>query len=579
MVPIEKIELSSGEIKYPYGSVYDGLKPFVMQNLRQTVVLTGPNGSGKTRLLNLLAAFLKDRDKCDCKNFSINPDDGGKYTVSDFSHYDVPLQQPSDFPYFVVAGTADRLKKAEFANIDKEALLYIQCIAWHHENEFKKFNNLLKEIIGERIDDNAGKLTFFGLEFNNMRLSPGQQYLLRLCVTLFCNQKTIDLPDKRVLLLDEPEMHLHPGVLLKIVSKILAIFAETQIWIATHSISLLSIFDTADIWYMDKGKPKQMNSNSFEVLQGLLEESDHKAGYREKLEYFIQLPNIFALCEFAKESLKDAVSLSLKARMDGDKDPQIKLAETSIKEFDFSPEKEKEKIKKIKLIDFGAGKGRFFESLSKEDAEEYDYYAYNNANKTSGEDKDRCINIMSGRLGKDEAREKYFDNIKDLHDKMKGQADCVLLMNVLHEIDPTSWREVLKEEIRPLLAPGGLLIIIEVEELKRGENASSCGFLVLTEGASKILFGNNVRIIRQSSDDVKRGTISFIIAPEQLETVCLANIIKCVEFIKNEAMEKITEIRNETDSRENLSRKGIRHAFWLHQYANVSIALDSLKKE
>jgi len=569
MIPIEMITLLDSE--------YKGLKPFIMQNLRQIVVLTGPNGSGKSRLLNLLADFLKNRNSCGCNTFSIKPNNGGRFTVSDFSHYDAPLQLPSKFPYFVVARTAERLRKAEFANIDKETLLYIQCIARHDKEGFKKFNDLLKEIIGEPINDNAGKLTFFGLEFKDMCLSPGQQYLLRLCVTLFCNKTITDSSDKRVLLLDEPEMHLHPGVLFKIVSKIQSTFKDTQIWIATHSISLLSIFDTADIWYMEEGRPKQMNSNSFKVLQGLLEDVDQKVNYREKLEYFIQLPNIFSLCEFAKESLKDAVSVPLKERIDGKEDPQNKLAKESINELDFNQVKKKEKIK---LVDFGAGKGRFFEGLSEKETYKYDYYAYNAADETSGEDRTRCIALLSSRFGEDEVKNRYFDNIDVLREKLKGKADCVLLMNVLHEIEPSMWETVLKKEIRSLLTTDGILIIIEVEELSRGENASSCGFLVLTEEASKKLFGNDV-IIKKPAENTKnkqRGIIACIVGSEQLESVCLATIKGCVELIKKEAMEKIIETRKRSHLGEDVYQKGMYHAFWLHQYANASIALDSLNK-
>jgi len=569
MIPIETVTL--------LGSEYKGLKPFIMQNLRQIVVLTGPNGSGKSRLLNLLADFLKDRKSCDCDTFSIKPDNGEKFTVSDFSHYDAPLQLPSKFPYFVVARTAARLKKAEFANIDKETLLYIQCIARHYKDDFERFNILLKEIIGEPINYNAGELTFYGLKFKDMCLSPGQQYLLRLCVTLFCNETITDPSDKRVLLLDEPEMHLHPGVLFKIVSKIQITFKNTQIWIATHSISLLSIFDTTDIWYMEDGRPKQMNSNSFKVLQGLLEDAEQKTDYREKLEYFIQLPNIFSLCEFAKESLKDAVSISLKERIDGKEDPQNKLAKESINELDFGQAKKKEKIK---LVDFGAGKGRFFEGLSEEETHEYDYYAYNAIDETNEEDKARCIALLSSRFREDEVQNKYFDNINVLREKLNGEADCVLLMNVLHEIEPSMWEMVLKKDIRPLLTIGGILVIIEVEELYKGENASSCGFLVLTEESSKKLFGNDVKIrkLAENSKNKQRGIIACIVGSEQLENVCLTTIIGSVELIKKEAMEKITKIRKQSHSGEDIYRKGMYHAFWLHQYANASIALDSLNR-
>jgi len=560
-------------------SEFNGLKPFVMENLRHVIVLTGPNGSGKTRLLKLLAEYLRNKNECSCKNFSIYPENAeDKFIVSDFSHYDAPLQLPSSFPYFVISLTNNRLRGGEFANIDKEALLYIQCIAWHNKDEFKQFNSLLEKIIGEQIYEKNKKLTFFNLEFNNMNLSPGQQYLLRLCVVLFYNQRKWDYSNeyKRVLILDEPEMHLHPGVLLNVIDTIQDVFKNTQIWIATHSITLLSKFDSADIWYMKKGIPKQMNSNSYEILTGLLAEKGQKINYREKLEYFIQLPDIFSLCEFAKESLKEALSLPLKERTDGKPDVQVELAkQTMFEDFDISLS-----IKNKKIVDFGAGKGRFLEGLTEDDINQFEYYAYNIANGTANEDKNRCETLLNNKYGENGARDRYFEKITDLHTKYEGQIDCVLLMNVLHEINPCQWEVTFKNEIRPLLSDDGRLVIIEVEELTRGENASSCGFLMLTKKSSEKLF-NNVETREPSHINKKRKIIAYIIKSKQLDSIHQEKIRNAIASIQMESMEKIKEIRENSRLKNNGNphQNGIHHAFWLHQYANASIALDSLKKE
>lgn len=573
MASIEKIRLSAK---------YKGLESFVMDNLRNEIILTGPNGSGKTRLLKLLADYLKNKDSCECKDFLIYPDRAElEYKVSDFSHYDAPLQLPSAFPYFVVAKTAYRLKAAEFANIDKEALLYIQCIAQHNKSEFEQFNNLLEKIIGERIHDDNGKLTFFSLAFKDMNLSPGQQYLLRLCVALFCNRQDNFTPDKyrRVLLLDEPEMHLHPGVLLNVMHKIQEVFTETQIWIATHSITLLSMFDSVDIWYMNNGKPKRMGSNSYDVLQGLLTDKTQKTDYRAKLEYFIQLPDFFAICEFAKESLKEAESLSLKERIDGEPDPQNTLAKQVMNnEFDFDTPNT---LNKKKLVDFGAGKGRFIEGFSNKDIDTFEYYAYNIINDLNHDDKTRCLDIMASRFGDDRVNEKYFENITELHNRLANQIDYVLLMNVLHEIDPCEWENTLKKEILPLLSDKGKLIIIEAEELTHGENASSCGFLILTEEASKKLFGSVTINRPKDKKDKKTKIIAYIVGPKEIGNICKENIKDAVNTIYDEAIDKIKKTREKqtANSEENPHQKGIRHAFWLHQYANASIARDSLSKE
>jgi predicted ATPase len=173
-------------------------------------------------------------------------------------------------------------------------LLYIKDISTQekYENDFLKFNSLLQDILkGKIVKKKTGELFLFGQPFENMKLSPGQQYLLRLCVTLHCHTtETSGDTQAKVIFIDEPEIHLHPRVLIDIIKYIRQNFQKSQIWIATHSISLLSTYETTDIWSMANGKPKRMGSNSQAVLNGLLSENTDDNDYRSKLEQFVALP-------------------------------------------------------------------------------------------------------------------------------------------------------------------------------------------------------------------------------------------------------------------------------------------------
>ncbi|WP_374759976.1 AAA family ATPase [Acidithiobacillus thiooxidans] len=53
--------------------------------------------------------------------------------------------------------------------------------------------------------------------------------------------------------MDEPENHLHPSAVIDLLDAIKEQNPHGQIWIATHSIPLLSHYDEGSIWYVDEG--------------------------------------------------------------------------------------------------------------------------------------------------------------------------------------------------------------------------------------------------------------------------------------------------------------------------------------
>ena len=90
----------------------EGLNPFSKINLGNVVILTGSNGSGKTRLLKLLQkhiASLKNGHSTCPLRLEISTPNGNEYLsesnaeyidVNNYSHYDAKLQSPNKFtPY------------------------------------------------------------------------------------------------------------------------------------------------------------------------------------------------------------------------------------------------------------------------------------------------------------------------------------------------------------------------------------------------------------------------------------------------------------------------------------------------
>lgn len=261
-------------------------------------------------------------------------------------------------------------------------------------------------------------------ELNKKPLSPGQIYLLRLCVALNCNF----INDGSILLLDEPETHLHPKALLKLFEILNDKFHLGQIWIATHFVELISHFYYDNVWYIESGKAKKMGSQSEKILNGLVDDEMK----RTHLHQFITLPDAYALNVFATECL-------LPPKVIGDvtdNDASACLAQVYLKDNDI-------------ILDYGAGKGRFLESLKRYGKSiSIDYFAYDKFgyNRFNGEEcsAEICKRVLTKY--DIEPSDHYAGNVKEF-EKISAnvKANKVILINVLHEISPANWQETFEE--------------------------------------------------------------------------------------------------------------------------------------
>ena len=264
------MRIASVEIKRDF----DGLKPFLMDDLSGDVVLAGENGSGKTRLLKRIEKVIKAlKSDAHCIESAFMEiqfaDDAGKpirndnepyrnATIINYSHSDLPLQSSRGFPPYVIDVSKSNLERegVAFEQTALESLLYLtRLVKYSPETERAKFNSeyCLPLLGTELVPDETGEPTLFGRSISDLSkapLSPGQKYILRLCVALYCNI----IPEGAILFLDEPESHLHPKTLLDIFDKLKNNFKLGQMWIATHSVELIARFYYRDIWYMDTGQ-------------------------------------------------------------------------------------------------------------------------------------------------------------------------------------------------------------------------------------------------------------------------------------------------------------------------------------
>jgi hypothetical protein len=244
--------------------------------------------------------------------------------------------------------------------------------------------------------------------------------------------------------MDEPENHLHPSILVELIEKIRTYNQKGQIWIATHSIPLISYFDPQDIWYMEDGLVSKYGKVPEKVLESLLGDK----GRIEKLKDFISLPAIQAVNRFAYEAL-----FSPKVANTGSDDPQTMQIHSAIASY-IQPSG------KIKILDYGAGKGRILNGIEgdkKSFLDKVEYYAFDRY----PENKDVCISAISQIYPN--PGERYFQNENELrsnHDEYSF--DIVIMCNVLHEIDPINWLKIFGTDgfITKTLKTTGILLLV-----------------------------------------------------------------------------------------------------------------------
>lgn len=547
----------------------DGLSPFPLLTLGDVVVLTGCNGSGKTRLLKLIEKSIRDLQAGHADSplhlkieesgteSALTPENSNCIQVVNYSHFDAQLQSPKNFTPYVIHKAKDILQVCNYEETALNSLLLLEDLAHGYSEEFQDgqqfdyFSKKFARIFGLQIERVSGtnELKLFGQSIEKARLSPGQQYLLRIAVACYRNQNNANM----IFLMDEPELHLHPEALISFINQMREKFANAQFIVSTHSLELISYFSvteggSATILHLNQGRVGILRSNSEALVRGLIGSDKNLFA----IQQLMAMPDEYACNKFAAQSYDLPLTLPATGQ-----DPQVEFVLPIFREGDT-------------VLDYGAGKGRFFEELALEDQENHiakkiKYYAFDPDTKDAA----RCKMIME-RYGSSEKN--YSNQIEDLLQNLSGKVDYVLLVNVLHEIDTKYWCEIFGN-IYTLLKDSGKLIIVERETLTIGERAYDNGFLVITPAGADALFSaeNYQRNIHSKKNYIVKYTVD-----RKALHITKEKVQECITQIKQHALMQIAQLKHLQPPSEYANRyqAGIQLAFQLHQYANASLLLD-----
>ena len=599
-----------------------GLQEIKMLKLGCFVALAGKNGSGKSRILNKLDWYSGQRNDYtkDSANIDRNiltyrerihnlPDDDlsqanshgelnrlsnqrtiaseriisnitPAFGVLHFLPKKLELVDSRQSSKASLQGYYDSAKSSTFEHFHSLCFSYIQKVqdrqlnVTHPNNsfelsikqeavqEYENLNSLLKLLLqaelGRTIDDDV---TLFGKPLADTGLSDGQKVLIQLAVALHAQKGKLD---NTVFILDEPENHLHPSVVIEFLEKLTDIAKSSQFWIATHSVPLLAYIahkEPMSIWYVEDGKVSNAGSKPEQVLQGLLGD-DEQIG---NLSAFTSLPAQFATVRFAMECLTNP-----KVSANGKGDHQVAQIGNLL---DFSASSVKS------VLDYGAGKCRLLQGLA-EIAEErgriltdlWSYFAY----EPSPENKEYNLEIINSIYGDSENRI-FLNQDEFFNSKEDKSIDVVIMCNVMHEIIPNEWLTLFNKDslIYRSLKDSGSVLIVEDQRIPVGEKAHKFGFLVLDSSHLRTLFSIK-------DDDCKKGLFEVFdyrndarlkahkISKEILLRIDAESRKCAINGVLVSAKEKIKKLREAKPDYKN----GQLHGFWTQQFANASLWLD-----
>ena len=382
-----------------------------------------------------------------------------------------------------------------------------------------------------------------GREFNYKEFSEGEKTLFAYSLIFFLIGQNPALRIKdSIILIDEPELHLHADSEIDLITSLrLAVGEKGQLWIATHSINILSNLDYAEIFMVKDGKLNHPSSTiQRETLSQLMSLEDRV----NKLSTFLISITDWTILNFVTDCFSNPEVVEF-ARKD---DPQVAIFKTAIQNLTVANNN--------LLLDFGAGKGRLFEQVI-DDTEFRSKISY------SALEPEVEFHPMLKKLG---AKKIYSSHLEI----PPNTYNFIVLCNVLHEIDIKSWVETLNMIIKGL-TEDGFLLIIEAKILSKGEMIGEIGYLVLDIEELKGLFGLseiNFMTEKTNSNDI----ICAMLPKTNLKEIDNSNVLKSMRLLEENTLQKLEILRKTEVTVANQAKLGRQTAFFSQLYINSKFA-------
>lgn len=512
-------------------------------------VIIGENGSGKTRFLN----YIKEMYNLNNEN-AFNK--GGKTSDIIYGYFPALLDrivsnnQDHTLPNYTLyeyikennVTFNDFFKEIEIQGIKFIENLLICASISEKEKKEKTFTSLAKFfniLTGKQIcikDNNIyiqNGSTDIELSTKLIEFSPGELMLFYMAIFLTIQKRN----SNRIIILDEPELHLHPKALIEFIRFVANKCSYKQLWIATHSLYIISHLQFEDIVYISKGVITPRSSKTYpNILTDLLGKQEEKT-----LNFFSSLSQ-WQYCEYLVECFKDPEVIDAT-------DPNDEQVRLFIEYYNNYRDSEHT----FKVLDCGGGYGRLGYSLEAAKLDMKNNIQYEIYDQTN-----------------------YHTNFRTYTnlDSITEEYNCVIMMNFLHEVDPNTWDDIFNKIYRHM-KDDSYLLFIEVANLTKGEMPNKIGHIVLGKEELEILFTTD-----DSLSEIKlkenQKSICILIPRECLSYVGKYTILEAIEHLRDRMFKEIKEFRKENEEKcDDVSfYNGRKYAFLLQQYINAKLFIE-----
>lgn len=477
---------------------------FLVPEKRGTVhLLCGKNSVGKSYVLSKLESLyrgvkvndfeIKTVDKDDELNGSIALFYGKIWKQKDrcasfhFTNTKKKEVAPSDGPVDLFSSTLRFIYECAFTNSCISIDTFADVTAWRERMELlqdieaeaktcfpcpanhplvKQFESIVDgyrlyyQFFHEKTDEICFEFVLIspdGYVSTQSKWSDGQKTVFYLLLNLYYQKSCF-------IILDEIENHMHPFF----ISKVLDIIKESgrQCILSTHHPHVIFSEYVDRIFYMELEE-----NGSFQQERKPIENRQTTRSFKRKI---YQLENDFdkIINTYKLFDLHDTQLLKLSRYYQNEVElkayqiiSRIRKSNAPVEATSLSlPDKQSQMLcmnidKKMRILDIGAGYGRIKDELEKIGKSNAEWYLFNHDldqyKKTKEKfDADPMVHAINN-----------YDDIED------HSIDVIVLANVIHEITPKAFREILRQ-VEKKLTTGGKLHIIDMEPLLYAEHYS-----------------------------------------------------------------------------------------------------------